>query len=174
LISFKKYSCEKGALLHVMASWASIARAAAPPPAAVEEASASTVGLRLLVVDANAIIGGVRLEGVADRAVTVQEVADEIRDKQSRAFLAALPYSLAIREPTEESVKFGEFHVNDSFWFAALLPFVEGIAVMHVGCSVITLSCQPPGGFCNCSALQPLPCNPHQSLLSCHSDTLCA
>lgn len=90
-----------------MASWASIAKAS-PQPVAAAQDLASTENLRLLVVDANAIIGGIKLEGVADRAVTIQEVVDEIRDKQSRQFLSALPYQLQLSEPTEESVKAGE------------------------------------------------------------------
>jgi hypothetical protein len=64
--------------------------------------------LRLLVVDANAIIGGIKLEGIADCAVTIQEVFDEIRDKQSRQFLTTLPYKLQLSEPTEDSIKAGE------------------------------------------------------------------
>lgn len=91
-----------------MTSWAAIAKAAVQPTATSQDLTAKTEGLRLLVVDANAIIAGIRLEGVADRAVTIQEVFNEIRDKQSRQFLATLPYQLQISEPTEESVKIGK------------------------------------------------------------------
>lgn len=94
-----------------MTSWASIAKTTAQPAVAPQDLTASTQGLRLLVVDANAIIGGVRLEGIADRAVTIQEVYDEIRDKHSRQFLATLPYQLQVSEPTEESIKIGK-HVS--------------------------------------------------------------
>eukprot|EP00878_Enallax_costatus_P024725 GHUV01026408.1.p1 GENE.GHUV01026408.1~~GHUV01026408.1.p1 ORF type:complete len:101 (+),score=13.04 GHUV01026408.1:871-1173(+) len=91
-----------------MTSWASIAKATVRATVPPQDLTASTEGLRLLVVDANAIIGGIRPDGIADRAVTIQEVYDEIRDKQSRQFLAALPYQLQISEPTEESIKIGE------------------------------------------------------------------
>ncbi|KAF8065842.1 NOB1 [Scenedesmus sp. PABB004] len=87
-----------------MTSWASIAKAPAAVAAAPADLGADA-GLRLLVVDANAIISGLRLEGVADRAVTIQEVLDEVRDKQSRQWLAALPYPLVVREPAEESLR---------------------------------------------------------------------
>jgi hypothetical protein len=91
-----------------MASWASVAKASPAPVVPTQDLTADKEGLRLLVVDANAIISGLHLEGIADRAVTIQEVFDEIRDKKSRQFLAALPYQLHIREPAEESVKLGE------------------------------------------------------------------
>lgn len=95
-----------------MSSWASIAKTQ-PKPSADSSSVALTAkeGLKLLVVDANAIIDGVKLEGIADRAVTIQEVLDEIRDKQSRQYLANLPYQLEVSEPTEESIQAGE-HVK--------------------------------------------------------------
>jgi RNA-binding protein NOB1 len=91
-----------------MASWASIAKASPEPVVAAQDLSSSSENLRLLVVDANAIIAGIKLEGIADRAVTIQEVMDEIRDKQSRQFLSTLPYKLQLSKPTEESLKAGE------------------------------------------------------------------
>ncbi|KAF6254528.1 hypothetical protein COO60DRAFT_1627844 [Scenedesmus sp. NREL 46B-D3] len=87
-----------------MASWASVAKASAQPVVAAQDVNSSTENLRLLVVDANAIIGGLKLEGIADRAVTIPEVFAEIRDKQSRQFLSTLPYKLQLLEPTEDSV----------------------------------------------------------------------
>jgi RNA-binding protein NOB1 len=59
------------------------------------------------VVDSNAIMKGLRLESVADQLVTVQEVINEVRDKQSRAFLASLPFGIDVKEPTEDSLKAG-------------------------------------------------------------------
>jgi RNA-binding protein NOB1 len=94
-------------------SWAAIASTKAKPSGAgVAALAASSAGpggsaLRLLVVDANAIIDGLRLEGIADKAVTIQEVLDEIRDKKSRAFLSSLPYELTIAEPSDESLAAG-------------------------------------------------------------------
>eukprot|EP00775_Hariotina_reticulata_P013406 gene13406-13534_t len=66
-----------------MASWASVAKASPAPAVPTQDLTADSAGLRLLVVDANAIISGLHLEGIADRAVTIQEVFDEIRDKKS-------------------------------------------------------------------------------------------
>jgi RNA-binding protein NOB1 len=61
-------------------------------------------GERVAVVDANAVIRGVRLEGVADAAVTVPEVLAEVRDAQSRAALAALPLGLWTRTAEAEAL----------------------------------------------------------------------
>lgn len=91
-------------------SWASIAKTQPKAAAAASSSSdgvTARAGLKLLVVDANAIIDGVKLEGIADRAVTIQEVLDEIKDKQSRQFLASLPYQLEVAEPTEDSIQAG-------------------------------------------------------------------
>ena len=44
----------------------------------------------------------------ADKCVTTPEVLREVRDKQSRATLAALPFAIETREPAEDSVKAGE------------------------------------------------------------------
>jgi len=84
-------------------SWAAIARK--------EAAEAPLVGVhweekpRVAVVDANAIISGFTLNGVAERAVTTQDVLNEIRDKKSRDWLQALPYKLDVMEACEDSVK---------------------------------------------------------------------
>lgn len=91
-------------------SWASIAKTQPKAAAAARSSSdglSARAGLKLLVVDTNAIIDGVKLEGIADRAVTIQEVLDEIKDKQSRQFLASLPYQLEVDEPTEDSIQAG-------------------------------------------------------------------
>lgn len=93
-----------------MASWASVAKAAqgpAAPAALAPTLDTSQKEMRVVVVDANAIINGVRLEGVADKAVTIQEVLEEIRDKQSRQFLATLPFGIEVKEPPEESMAAG-------------------------------------------------------------------
>ncbi len=61
---------------------------------------------RTAVLDANAIINGIRLEDLATTAiVTISEVLTEVRDKQSRQFLASLPFGIETREPSEESLK---------------------------------------------------------------------
>jgi RNA-binding protein NOB1 len=57
-----------------------------------------------LVVDANAFIKNVPLQDLAENIYTVRQVVDEIRDRQTRARLAVLPYDLQILEPTEESI----------------------------------------------------------------------
>lgn len=90
-----------------MASWAAIAKAAPPPAAPAAPVVESQPGLRMAVVDANAIISGVRMEGLADRLVTIEEVLSEVRDKQSRQFLATFPFPIETKEPTPESVAAG-------------------------------------------------------------------
>ncbi|KXZ44204.1 hypothetical protein GPECTOR_71g565 [Gonium pectorale] len=85
-------------------SWAAVAKSASAP-AAPAEAPAPSADERIAVVDTNAIISGLRLENLADRFCTIPEVLAEVRDRQSRAFLSSLPFSLDVREPSEESVK---------------------------------------------------------------------
>lgn len=93
-----------------MASWAAIAKtepAKAPAPAP-EPAGPPP---RIAVLDANALIAGTGLLGLmasVDKAVTTPEVLREVRDKQSRAALEALPFSIETREPDEDSVKAGD------------------------------------------------------------------
>lgn len=79
------------------------ARVAAPAPSADE---------RIAVIDANAIISGLRLEDLADRFCTVPEVFAEVRDKQSRTFMSTLPFTIDIREPSEESIRAGQYDLT--------------------------------------------------------------
>ena len=89
-----------------MGSWAAIARTdASAPAAAVRRSEAADISVA--VVDTNAIISGLQLDRVADIAVTIPEVLNEIRDKQARQTLATLPFSLDVQEPSEDSVKAG-------------------------------------------------------------------
>lgn len=61
--------------------------------------------MRFLVVDAGPIIRGARIEAMgAERLVTIPEVLAELRDEQTRARLAALPFELEVREPSDEAV----------------------------------------------------------------------
>eukprot|EP00873_Tetraselmis_striata_P011824 jgi/Tetstr1/432088/TSEL_021559.t1 len=87
-----------------MASWAAIASkdAEASPIQTInwKEDKPATA-----VVDANAIISGLRLPGGVQRAVTIQDVMGEIRDKKSREWLQRLPYKLEIMDPSEDSIK---------------------------------------------------------------------
>ncbi|KAG6548360.1 hypothetical protein Mapa_010139 [Marchantia paleacea] len=86
--------------------WAAIAR----KDAAVEKkldipALLSTAGLKTVVVDANAIIGGgIRLSGMADQFFTIKEVLQEVRDPASRFHLATLPVTINCLEPSEEAL----------------------------------------------------------------------
>ncbi|KAK9809158.1 hypothetical protein WJX72_010386 [[Myrmecia] bisecta] len=87
-----------------MTSWAAVAS----KEAVVEPAAPAAVDPEhktVAVVDANAVIYGVPLDRLADKAVTVPEVLEEIRDKRSRATLAALPVGLETKEPSEDSLK---------------------------------------------------------------------
>ncbi|BFI04742.1 RNA-binding protein NOB1 [Marchantia polymorpha subsp. ruderalis] len=86
--------------------WAAIAR----KDAAVEKkldipALLSTEGLKTVVVDANAIIGGgSKLSGIADQFFTIKEVLQEVRDPASRFYLATLPVTINCLEPSEEAL----------------------------------------------------------------------
>ncbi|MEW5299917.1 MAG: hypothetical protein WDW36_002887 [Sanguina aurantia] len=85
--------------------WSAVAKAAPPPTVAESDTHVPEGRTRIAVVDANAIISGLRLQGFADKYYTIAEVLNEIRDKQARAFLSTLPYGIEVREPSEESVK---------------------------------------------------------------------
>jgi len=58
-----------------------------------------------LIVDANVLIKGVRIERLASEFWTVMEVLSEIRDKKTRVNVAALPFALKTREPSTTAVK---------------------------------------------------------------------
>ncbi|KAI4978860.1 hypothetical protein ZWY2020_015613 [Hordeum vulgare] len=67
---------------------------------------ASSSGLAVAVVDANAVIsGGAALASTAGRLVTVPEVLDEVRDAAARRRLALLPAPVETVEPAPEFVK---------------------------------------------------------------------
>lgn len=92
-----------------MASWAAIAQKepvkAAEAPLQIESKP------KVAVIDANAIISGdglMNLMRFAERVVTIPEVLKEVRDKQSRSILAALPFKIETQEPSDESLKAGE------------------------------------------------------------------
>ena len=92
-----------------MASWAAIAKAEPikAAPVVVEEKIKPSVA----IIDANAIIHGhglLNLLRSAEKIVTIPEVLGEVRDKQSRAYLEALPITIKTQEPSEESIKAGE------------------------------------------------------------------
>jgi RNA-binding protein NOB1 len=94
-----------------MASYVSALRAAAAAEATpgggaftLPACGAGGAPLRVAVVDANAIIRGVRLERLADAAVTVPAVFAEVRDGPSRAALASLPFGLATRDADAASL----------------------------------------------------------------------
>ena len=89
-----------------MTTWAGIAGHDRPPAASPQQ-QATADQPSTAVVDANAIIAGLRLDRVAEQVVTIAEVLKEIRDKQSREYLEALPVSIQCLEPSEESVRAG-------------------------------------------------------------------
>ena len=90
-------------------SWAAIAKAEpvkAAPVVVIEKEKQSVA-----VIDANAIINGnglLNLMRSAEKIVTIPEVFREVRDKQSRAALEALPFKINTQEPSEESIKAGK------------------------------------------------------------------
>ena len=89
-----------------MGSLAAIAKADAHEPQRPAQHSEAS-NISVAVVDTNAIISGLQLDRIADAAVTIPEVFNEVRDKQARQTLATLPYPLEAQEPSEDSVKAG-------------------------------------------------------------------
>ncbi|KAI3937209.1 hypothetical protein MKW92_034896 [Papaver armeniacum] len=94
--------------------WSKIVQKEAPPkpkPAnyatnrVFEGSCKSSKGISVAVVDANAIIqGGINLNNVADKFVSVSEVLEEIRDPVSRQKLELLPFTVETMEPSAESL----------------------------------------------------------------------
>jgi hypothetical protein len=56
------------------------------------------------VIDTNAVVRGMRVERLADDAVTVPGMLAEVRDAQSRQALAQLPFGIETREPDADAV----------------------------------------------------------------------
>lgn len=89
-------------------NWASVAKA--EPVKAQPAADTTAAGTRVAVLDANALITqhGLLNLALVDKCVTTPEVLREVRDKQARATLAALPFEIHTQEPSEESIKAGK------------------------------------------------------------------
>lgn len=90
------------------ASWAAIAKAAPAPaiPAAAGEGHAFTG--QTVVLDANVMISGTPLSlALTERVVTIPEVLEEVRDKQSRQAVESLPFKITTLEPSDESLSAG-------------------------------------------------------------------
>jgi RNA-binding protein NOB1 len=60
---------------------------------------------KIVVVDTGAIIKGFRLEKFSTDLWTINEVLHEVRDRQSREFLASFPYKIQTREPSNDAIK---------------------------------------------------------------------
>jgi hypothetical protein len=132
--------------------WAAIAHKepvkVAPVPLTEEQK------LRVAVIDANAIInasGLLALVREADRIVTTPEVLKEVKDKQSRATLAALPFKIELQEPSEDAVtavlKFaratGDIHAL-STQDVRLIALTRAIEVSYYGAGHLREGPPPP------------------------------
>lgn len=62
--------------------------------------------IKYLIVDTTAFIKNEQLQNVAENMLTVQGVVDEIKNDKQLSRLVVLPYSLKIREPFPENLKF--------------------------------------------------------------------
>jgi RNA-binding protein NOB1 len=91
-------------------SWAGIAsKPAGAAAASASDAPANPAEHKTCVLDANALISGntLNIHSYAEKFYTIQEVFDEIRDKQSRQYLNSLPFSIEVKECSEESLRAG-------------------------------------------------------------------
>jgi hypothetical protein len=105
-------------------SWAAIAKAPAVAPAPIIDDSETKP--RIAVIDANAIINGEGLLNLIrfnDKIVTTAEVLKEIRDKKSRDALAALPFTIETREPSDESIRAGQSSSSNPILQFVHFPF---------------------------------------------------
>ncbi len=119
-----------------MVSWASVAQKAAPKSGAPPP-DAFGADEPVAVLDANAVIGGLSVQRALDRLVTIPEVLQEVRDKQSREALAALPFRVELAEPSDESLHAGV----QSF---APLGYHSGASATVACPSTLTLSSATP------------------------------
>lgn len=138
-------------------NWAAVAKSEPVKAAPVDDGGAPKP--RVAVVDANAIItqhGLLNLIRFADKCVTTPEVLREVRDKQSRQTLAALPFTIETQEPADDSVKAGgcpgRVAWSEMTWWAL---------GMHMGqphnCSGPAASSQAPGTGRDWPARRPQP-----------------
>lgn len=89
-------------------SWAAVAKKEPEPAAAQQSAEAPAAQTNsTAVIDANAIIAGMRMDGFAQQLCTIPEVLQEIRDRKSREILENFPHNIKTIHPTEESIKAG-------------------------------------------------------------------
>jgi len=58
-----------------------------------------------LVVDSGGFIKNAPLKDIADNIVTIHEVVDEIRDKETRQRLQVLPYEIEFKQPTSQGLR---------------------------------------------------------------------
>eukprot|EP00884_Botryococcus_braunii_P015629 jgi/Botrbrau1/274/Bobra.0022s0243.1 len=87
------------------ASWAAIARAAPAPAEPAAATQINSIAGETVVLDANVLISGAPLSlALTERVVTIPEVLEEVRDKQARQALGALPYNIATMDPSDESL----------------------------------------------------------------------
>ncbi|EFN52880.1 hypothetical protein CHLNCDRAFT_138388 [Chlorella variabilis] len=89
-------------------SWAAVAKTEAVKAPPTLAGGSHT---RVSVIDANALITqhGLLSLALADKVVTTPEVLREVRDAQSRATLAALPFAIETQESADESIRAGKF-----------------------------------------------------------------
>lgn len=64
--------------------------------------------LPCLIADSAAFLRNVDLQNLCNGVFTIREVISEIRDAATRQRLAVLPYEITFREPSAESILFGQ------------------------------------------------------------------
>eukprot|EP00026_Physarum_polycephalum_P009360 Phypoly_transcript_09481.p1 GENE.Phypoly_transcript_09481~~Phypoly_transcript_09481.p1 ORF type:complete len:398 (-),score=109.51 Phypoly_transcript_09481:103-1296(-) len=65
----------------------------------------ATKKAKILVVDTNAFIKGVRIETIGQEFYTIPQVIEEVRDAKARQFLANFPLPILTKEPTPAALK---------------------------------------------------------------------
>jgi len=126
--------------------WSAVARkdAVPVPPRVATETVRSRSGLRTLVVDANAIIGGAsHLLGAADRFFTIRQVLEEVRDPISRLQMASVPLTLECVEPEKEAITKGMAFNCCSFFLSACVFFSAffGVEKKKQECQIVCFWC---------------------------------
>jgi RNA-binding protein NOB1 len=66
---------------------------------------------KYLVIDTAGFIRNAPLESFGQNLITLHEVIDEIRDKETKQRLKALPFELQFLEPDTDSISKGTFKI---------------------------------------------------------------
>jgi LOC398701 protein len=88
--------------------------------------------VNMLVVDSCAFIRGCNLHEMGEEIYTLEEVFDEIRDRETKQRLKCLPFQLKFREPPTEDIKWvSEFAKKTGDFSSLSMVDIKLIALVY-------------------------------------------